>query len=216
MKDKRLKKRIFMAFIGVLVSGLSVGLFRNSAFGTDPFQVMVNGISNKVTFIDFGTLYMIINLLLLLIIFILNKHHIGISTFINIFFLGYVVQFSDDVVRGIIGEHPSMPVRIALMIVGIVILCFASAMYFTADLGVSTYDAVALILEERKVGKFRILRIITDIICVAAGFFMGAVVGVGTVVTAFFMGPLIDIFNVHVARPFLYGKDGRPEAETGK
>ena len=214
MKDKRLKKRIFMAFIGVLVSGLSVGLFRNSAFGTDPFQVMVNGISNKITFIDFGTLYMIINLLMLLIIFILNRHHIGISTFINIFLLGYVVQFSDDVVKGIVGEHPSMAVRIALMITAIIILCFASAMYFTADLGVSTYDAVALILEERKVGKFRILRIITDIICVVTGFLMGAIVGVGTVVTAFFMGPLIDIFNVHVARPFLYGKEGKPEVEA--
>lgn len=211
MKDKKLKKRIFMAFIGVLVSGLSVGLFRNSAFGTDPFQVFANGISNKVTFIDFGTLYMIINLLMLLLIFILNRHHIGISTFINIFLLGYVVQFSDDVVRGLIGENPSMVVRIILMILGIVILCFASAMYFTADLGVSTYDAVALIMEERKLGKFKILRIITDVICVAVGFFLGAIVGVGTLVTAFFMGPLIDFFNVHVARPFLYGKEGQPE-----
>jgi uncharacterized membrane protein YczE len=41
---------------------------------------------------------------------------------------------------------------------------------------------------------------------VAIGFVLGAIVGVGTVITAFFMGPLIDFFNVHVARPFLYGK----------
>lgn len=104
MKDKRLKKRILMAFIGVIVSGLAVGLFRNARFGTDPFQVFVNGISNKVTFIDFGTLYMLINLLMLLLIFLLNKHHIGISTFVNIFLLGYVVQFSDDVVAGMVGD----------------------------------------------------------------------------------------------------------------
>lgn len=92
------------------------------------------------------------------------------------------------------------------MTAAVVILCFASAMYFTADLGVSTYDAVALILEERKVGKFKYLRITTDCICVAIGFVLGAIVGVGTLITAFFMGPLIDFFNVHVARPFLYGK----------
>ena len=41
-------------------------------------------------------------------------------------------------------------------------------MYFTADLGVSTYDAVTLILTERKLGKFRYLRITTDVICVIA------------------------------------------------
>ena len=38
---------------------------------------------------------------------------------------------------------------------------------------------------------------------------MGAVVGVGTLVTAFFMGPLIEFFNRTVARPFLYGKNNK-------
>jgi uncharacterized membrane protein YczE len=206
MSKKQQIKRVFMAFVGVFVGGISVGLFRNARFGTDPFQVFVNGISNKVTFIDFGTLYMIINLAMLVAIFLLNRKHIGISTFINIFLLGYVIDFSDKTVAGMVGETPSMIVRIGLMLAGIVILCFSSAMYFTADLGVSTYDAVALILEERKLGKFKYLRIITDCICVAIGFVLGAIVGVGTVITAFFMGPLIDFFNVHVARPFLYGK----------
>lgn len=206
MSKKQQIKRILMSFIGVIVSGISVGLFRNARFGTDPFQVFANGISNKISFIDFGTLYMIINLLMLVAIFFLNKKYIGISTFINIFLLGYVVDFSDKIVAGIVGDAPSMPVRIGLMTAAVVILCFASAMYFTADLGVSTYDAVALILEERKVGKFKYLRIATDCICVAIGFALGAIVGVGTLITAFFMGPLIDFFNVHVARPFLYGK----------
>lgn len=206
MDKKQQVKRVFMSFIGVVVSGISVGLFRNARFGTDPFQVFVNGISNKVAFIDFGTLYMIINLLMLVAIFFLNRKHIGISTFINIFLLGYVVDFSDKIVAGIVGEASAMAVRIGLMVAAVVILCFASAMYFTASLGVSTYDAVALILEERKLGKFKYLRIATDCVCVAIGFALGAIVGVGTLVTAFFMGPLIDFFNVHVARPFLYGK----------
>lgn len=73
MKDNRIRKRILMAFIGVTVSGMAVGLFRNARFGTDPFQVFVNGISNKLTFMDFGTLYMIINLLMLLLIFFLDR-----------------------------------------------------------------------------------------------------------------------------------------------
>lgn len=214
MSKKQQIKRILMSFIGVIVSGISVGLFRNARFGTDPFQVFANGISNKISFIDFGTLYMIINLLMLVAIFFLNKKYIGISTFINIFLLGYVVDFSDKIVAGIVGDVPSMIVRIGLMTAAVVILCFASAMYFTADLGVSTYDAVALILEERKVGKFKYLRITTDCIRVAIGFALGAIVGVGTLITAFFMGPLIDFFNVHVARPFLYGQTAEKTEET--
>ena len=33
--------------------------------------------------------------------------------------------------------------------------------------------------------------------------------GPGTIITAFFMGPLIEFFNVQVARPFLNGKSGK-------
>ena len=87
--------------------------------------------------------------------------------------------------------------------------CFASVLYFTADMGVSAYDAYALILDKRTRIPFRMCRIGTDVLTTAAGFFMGAVVGVGTLVTAFFMGPLIEFFNRTVARPFLYGKENK-------
>ena len=98
-------------------------------------------------------------------------------------------------------------VRVLLMCIAVVMMCFASALYFTADMGVSAYDAYALILDKRTRIPFRMCRIGTDGITSAAGFFMGAVVGAGTLVTAFFMGPLIEFFNRTVARPFLYGKE---------
>lgn len=204
MKKQLFVKRIIMALLGVLIAGISVGLFRRSDFGTDPFQVLVTGISNQVTFAGFGTIYMIINLLMLLAIFFLDKHYIGIATFINIFLLGYVVQFSDDCVGRLVGENPSIITRVILLIIGVVILCFASAMYFSADLGVSTYDAVSLIMTDKKLGKFKFLRIGTDLFCVIVGFLLGGVVGLGTLITAFFMGPLIDFFKVKITEPFLH------------
>ena len=88
----------------------------------------------------------------------------------------------------------------------------------TADLGVSTYDAIALIIVNTwKKGKFQYVRIITDLVCVLIGcslFLLSGgklskiptIAGIGTIITAFFMGPLIEVFNVHIARPFLNGK----------
>ncbi|MCR4713201.1 MAG: MBL fold metallo-hydrolase, partial [Treponemataceae bacterium] len=86
---------------------------------------------------------------------------------------------------------------------------------------VSTYDAVALIIVNTwHKGKFQYVRIITDVICVLLGVALfllsgGAVraiitiAGAGTIITAFFMGPLIEFFNVHCARPVLNkGKKG--------
>ncbi len=201
------KKRIIMAFAGVCISGFSVGLFRLSLFGTDPFQCFANGIANTVTNvipIGFGTLYTIINLLMLLLIFILNKHYIGIATFINIFGTGYMVELSLYLLGKVI-QTPSLMMRIVLLLVGIVIICFASSLYYTADLGVSTYDAIALILRDKKVAKFQYCRIATDLICVLIGYFLGAIIGIGTLITAFFMGPLIEFFNVHISQPLLHG-----------
>ncbi|MDO4306188.1 MAG: hypothetical protein Q4C77_05090 [Eubacteriales bacterium] len=209
-------KRILMSIFGVLVCGISVGFFKRAAFGVDPFQSLMSGLDALLP-ISFGTLYVIVNLLLLLFSFAADRHYIGLATFINLFLLGYIVQFSYDF---LLNCFPSLHLtgRVLCLVIGIVMLCLASSFYFVADLGVSTYDAVSLIIANTwKVGKFRYCRIISDVACVLLGTVLyllsggniaglTAMIGIGTIITAFFMGPLIEYFNVHVARPFLYGR----------
>ena len=209
-------KRVLMSVIGVLVCGLSVGIFKRAELGVDPFQSLMSGL-NVVIPINFGTLYVIANVILLVFALIFDRHKIGIATVINLFLIGYVADFSLNMLTKLIPQT-SLLGRYILLLVGVVLMCLSSAFYFTANLGVSTYDAVALVISERQSKvKFRYCRIITDLICVLIGaglcliggysiFRVFTVVGVGTIITAFFMGPLIEFFNVHVARPFLEGK----------
>jgi len=211
-----MKRRIIMSIAGVLTGAVSVAIFKMAAFGVDPFQSFMSGISTLIP-ISFGTLYVIVNAVLLLFSLIFDRHYIGIATFINLFLLGYVTEYSYKLFRFLI-PAPSMPLRILFLIIGIVIICIGSSLYITADLGVSTYDAVALIMAEKwKIGKFRFIRIITDVCCVVSGCIMflagggqlsgiPAVAGIGTIITAFFMGPLIEFFNVHLARKLLSGR----------
>ena len=205
-----------MSLFGVIICAISVGIFKIAALGVDPFQSFMAGLDALVP-IKFGTLYMITNAVMLLFALTFDRHYIGIATFINLFLLGYITQFTYEFLQTIIVE-PSMIVRVICLVVGVVILCFGSAFYMTADLGVSTYDAIALIIVNTwKKGKFQYVRIITDLCCIALGIALfllsgGAVlqiptiVGVGTVITAFFMGPLIEVFNVHITRPILAKK----------
>ena len=206
-------KRILMTIGGVLICGFSVGMFSFSAFGMDPFQVLAHGIW-KLTPLEFGMLYMIINLLMLAAVFLADKRKIGLGTLINIFLMGYLVQFSSWLYEKLIPD-PSLLVKVLFLIFGIIIMCIGSALYFTGNLGVSTYDAVAIILSEKKVAKFQYCRIVSDLICTIVGGFllyarigMGVftMLGIGTLVTAFFMGPLIAFFNHHIAMPLRYGK----------
>ena len=211
--NSKTKKRILMSAVGVIICGISVGMFKHAALGVDPFQSLMSGL-NAVFPISFGTLYVIVNILLLLFALIFDRHKIGLATLINLFFLGYIAEYSQKLFQSIF-PAPVFSGRVVLLFAAVVIMCLASSFYFTADLGVSTYDAVALILSEKqhKV-PFRYLRIITDLLCVSFGTLLclaagwsfrqiGTAVGIGTIITAFFMGPLIDFFRTHIAQPFL-------------
>ena len=219
---KAYTKRILMSVLGVVICGLSVGMFKHAAFGVDPFQALMSGLDAVIP-IRFGTLYVIVNLLLLSFSLVTDRRKIGLATFINLFLLGYIVEFSQGVCERLL-PAPGIAVRAALFLPALVILSLASALYITADLGVSTYDAVALVWSERqKRIPFQFCRILTDSVCVIAGALLCllsgmrfvqifGVVGIGTVITAFFMGPMIAFFNRHVAQPML-GNPARTDAK---
>ena len=99
--------------------------------------------------VRFGTLYVIVNILLLSFPLFLDRHKIGLATFINLFLLGYVVEFSQSLCARL---FPALGLggRAILLAAALVPLALASSLYFTADLGVSTYDAVALVWSERQ------------------------------------------------------------------
>lgn len=219
--QKQLKIRIIMSILGVMIGAVSVAIFKMAAFGVDPFQSFMSGISTLIP-ISFGTLYVIVNAVLLSFSLIFDRHYIGIATFINLFLLGYVTEFSYKFFQWLV-PSPSIPLRILFLILGIVIICIGSSLYITADLGVSTYDAVALIMANKwKIGTFKYIRIVTDVCCVLLGtvmFLLGGgsfkaiptIAGIGTIITAFFMGPLIEFFSKHIARKLLNGKSEQAE-----
>lgn len=206
-------RRILMSLAGVLICAVSVGVFKIAALGVDPFQSLMSGLDHWIP-IPFGTLYVLVNLVLLVFSLVADRSNIGIATFINLFLLGYITQFTYEWLQ-ILLPNLTMLCRALCLLVGIVVICFGSALYMTANLGVSTYDAVAIVLSRKwKWGQFQYVRICCDLVCVALGvgiFLMSggtlaqvpAIAGIGTIITAFFMGPLIQFFNTHVAEPML-------------
>ena len=203
-KSREFRRRIWLSTLGVLISGICVGVFRTAALGVDPFQSLMSGL-NAVIPISFGTLYIIVNAVLLLFSLIFDRSKIGLATIINLTLLGYVAEYSQKGIALVL-PSPGLAVRIILLAIGLVVLCFGSAMYMNANLGVSTYDAISLIISEKQNRvKFKFCRMLSDLICVLLGCFLfrtagatwqeiTAAVGPATVITAFFMGPLISRF----------------------
>ena len=202
-----------MSVFGVVLCAISVAFFKYAAFGMDSFQVFVNGMVEVVP-ISYGSLYVIINAALLLFALIFDKHYIGLATLINLLFLGYIAEISLYVLN-LAFPTGTVFLRILFLILGIVLMSLASALYYTSDLGVSTFDAIALVMANTwKLGKFRYCRIGVELTTVLLGTILfyigngsfqgfGALVSVGTIITAFCMGPLIEFFTNTIAKPLL-------------
>lgn len=197
-------QRILMSIIGVFIHGINVGILKAVALGVDPFQALMSGLDAVIP-IRFGTLYVIVNAILISFSLIFDRSKIGLATVINLTIFGYIVEFSQGITKSIF-DPMSMMTRLILLVIGIVFICFGSAIYFNANLGVSTYDAISLYISERqnKV-SFKFCRVISDIICVTAAVILlrhagqswqevTASVGIATIITAFFMGPLLSFF----------------------
>lgn len=194
--------RLCMTVGGVLLSGFAVGFFQIANFGTDPFTVFATGIAN-VFGVSYGTLYPYLNLVLLAAMCVYGRRYIGIATVINLVGIGFMADFSLGLWKALTPE-PGMAERILYMLIGLLLVSLACSMYMTSDLGVSTYDVMAISLAKLPTRiQFRAWRIGTDCICVLTGFLLGATVGVGTVLTAFCMGPVIQLFNQKLWDPLL-------------
>ena len=196
------KLRIKMALVGVILTGISVGIFRNVALGTDPLTCLLTALANFFNS-TYGVWYTIFTGVLLIAVFFIQKRYIGIATILSRCLIGFIADFTYWLLNLLI-INPSLTFRIIFMLFNVILLSFAASLYFTADLGVSSYDAMALIAaHEYKLAAFRVCRVSTDFFCVFIGSLNGADIGIGTIMTAFMMGPVIQWFNDHFSEPLL-------------
>ena len=209
LENKYEKRRLFMTVAGVLCCSFAIGVFKRSLFGLDPFQCLSQGVFIPFSkYLPFSIYYIIWSGILLVIDFFLDRKQIGAATFVHMFLTGYIVDFSCSLIDRFLPD-PALGIRIIMLIVAVVITCFGASLYFISAQGVSVYDAISLALAAKKVklaGRvipFKYLRVTTDVICVLGGCIFGLYPGIGTLITAFFMGPLIDFFERTVAIPFL-------------
>ncbi len=203
--DRKLIRRIFMTLLGQIILGIGAGLLRSSSLGTDPYQCFTRAVASVSPF-DYGTTFVIINAVFLVLMLIFARSYIGISTFFNMFLLGYIIDYSAAAADALFMPE-TMPVKLLLLFSSLIFLCFGSALIFTSDLGVSTYDWIALRLADvQKRISFKWIRILTDLMCVVTGLCFSIIPGVGTVITAFALGPVISFFRKYVTEPLLGGK----------
>jgi len=200
-------KRILALFVGNIILGLGISIFKLAGMGNDPYTAMVFGISDF-----FGFYFPIYQICFNAVCFVLielpfGRKYIGLGTLVNMFLLGYIVNFFVNIWEKIFTAPTLFLAQLPIMLVGVVVTCFGISVYQTADLGVSPYDSVSIIMSDRfsRLPYFW-ARIITDSLCALACFLTGGLLGLGTLVCAFGLGPVTYFFNRTVSEPVILGK----------
>lgn len=201
MKITKNKVYIFLLMcVGNLFLGLGVALLRLADFGTDPYSCMNIGMSGQLG-LTYGTIQLIMNIILFVPAIIVVPKTFGIGAFINMIGVGYIADFFMwfwslfGITVEVLGEQ--LILRIIIVLVGILVFSFGIGLYMACDMGVSPYDAVGLVLEKLSKGKlaFRWMRVTADVICMIVGYMVGGTFGAITIVVAFFTGPLISWYR---------------------
>lgn len=207
-------KRWLMLILSVIGIGLGIALFRWSGLGNDPISALNLAVSAK-TGISFGTIVLAGNLLMFTLVLWLHRESIGVGTLVNMIFVGYIVDFFTWLFRFVgMPTANTLVLQLGFVLVGVVELSLSCSLYFTVGLGVAPYDAMAFILEKYTRVSFAKCRVFTDCISAAAALALGGLVSIGTLVSAFCLGPFINFFNRTVSIPLLGATPvSRPERE---
>lgn len=198
-------KRIAIMFMSILLMGFAVSIFSYSGMGVDPFTALNMSISEKLS-ISFGFLQMCVNGAVLVAVAITAKRLINLGTVVNMVGVGYVCEFFTSIYDKFLPQENSFLVRLVLMAIGVMLLSLSASLYFNCNVGVSPYDALGFVMEEKTKLKYKWCRVATDLICTLVAFLLGGPIGIGTVVTAFFMGPVISFCDHTISKKVLQAK----------
>lgn len=193
---------------GNIFLGMGISIFKFAGLGNDPFSGMAMALADLAG-VRYANLLIVINLFIFILEFCFGRSFIGAGTLVNAFFLGYFTTFFYGLWTHFSALPHKLIVQIPIMLIGTVVTGFGVSMYQTPNVGASPYDSLSLIMTKRipKISYFW-NRIFTDAICALICFMAGGIVGLGTLVSALGLGPVIDFFNVHFTRKlFAEGED---------
>ena len=190
--------------LGVLIISIGIALFKESHLGNDPMSAFSMRLS-EIFGIPLGTQNLIFNALFLLLQFSFGKKYIGAGTFVNGIILGYIVSFFYAIFVRYFGYAETFGLGIQLLwaAAAVVITSLGVSLYQTADLGVAPYDYLSLGLRDKTKKHYFVCRMFTDGVSALAAFLTGGLVGIGTLISAFGLGPFVHFFDVHFSEKWI-------------
>ena len=180
-------RRLIQLYIGLTCYGVSTAMFVRADLGADPWNVFHLGVG-KLLSLNIGVV-MIITGALVLLLWIPQRQRPGLGTISNVIVLGLAA----DATLALMPPLESLLARSALLAAAVIVNALATGMYIGAGFGAGPRDGLMTGINARFGWSVRTVRTAIEISVLLLGWAMGGTFGVGTVLYALTIGPLIQL-----------------------
>lgn len=191
--------RVVLLLVGLCIAHLGVTLFLQTELGSDPFNVFVQGLLRSIPWpawaaMTHGRVHLLVSLLILLVLLVADRSYVGVGTVLCMALGGPIIDVFTLWLSPVI--HGGLPLlwRLVLLAAGCLILAFGMTIVIRSQAGTGPNDLVAVVLSDKLKKPFGPVRVAVDCAFAGIGLALGGVLGIGTVVCAFLVGPAAQLF----------------------
>ncbi len=188
LRAPRLPRRLVQLVLGLWLYGASMAMMVESQLGLDPWDVFHEGVAGGLP-LTFGTVVILTGLVVLLL-WIPLRQAPGLGTVANV----VVIGVASDVTLALLERPEGLVTRSLLLVAGVVLNGLAGALYIGAQLGPGPRDGLMTGLVRRTGWSVRLVRTALEVTVLTVGLVLGGTVGLGTVLYALAIGPLLQLF----------------------
>ena len=191
--------RVVLLLVGLWIAHLGVTLFLQTNLGSDPFNVFVQGLFRAIPWPEWagmthGRVHLLVSLLIMVVLLVVDRSYVGIGTVLCMALGGPIIDVYTLWLSPFLNETLPLAVRVPMLAVGCVILAFGMTIVIRSQAGTGPNDLVAVVLSDKSGKPFGPVRIGVDLTFALVGFALGGVVGIGTIICAFLVGPAAQLF----------------------
>ena len=186
-RGRRLPHRLIQLYAGLALYGASMALIIRSTLGNMPWDVLHQGLAGRLGW-SLGTVTIVVGALVLLA-WIPLRQRPGVGTVSNVVVIGVAV----DAALAVVPAPSSLDWRVGLLVAGVLLNAVATAAYIGVHLGPGPRDGLMTGLVRRTGGSVRLVRTSIEVAVVVTGWLLGGVLGLGTVLYALAIGPLVQV-----------------------
>ena len=191
--QKPTTRRIVGMVVGIVIIGLGIALFKQSHLGNDSISALNMRLAELLG-ISLGVQNVATNILFFALEFWFGRRYIGLGTFFY------------EPIAAAFGPAASLPEQLVWVVLAVLVTALGASLYQTADLGIAPYDYLSLGLRDYTHFQYFGCRVFTDAFCALLCWLLGGLVGLGTLICAFCLGPFIQFFNGLVSERVLQYK----------